>query len=86
MKRSYEKPMLNASMNGTLEGVYAYGTFAGISPATKGCGNEQPPEGGSKNQGCGKQRHGHWENVTVDVYLFGIIYLYSYEKSVWVWD
>lgn len=24
MKRSYVKPELNASMNGTLEGVYAY--------------------------------------------------------------
>ena len=62
MKRSYEKPMLNASMNGTLEGVYAYGTFAGISPATKGCGNEQPPEGGSKNQGCGNHEDNSCNN------------------------
>ncbi len=28
MKKSYVKPVLNASMEGTLEGVYAYGQAA----------------------------------------------------------
>ena len=83
MKRSYEKPMLNASMNGTLEGVYAYGTFAGISPATKGC---QPHKDESKNPGCGNRSY-HYEYITrTEFHWFPVPGFYKVTRRVLVWD
>ena len=44
MKRSYVKPELNASMNGTLEGVYAYAcgpTWVPYQPDCKTSSNKE---------------------------------------------
>lgn len=45
MKKKYEKPVLNASMEGTLEGVYAYGVMGATT-----CG-QQRSDSGSSNGG-----------------------------------
>ncbi len=65
MKKKYEKPVLNASMEGTLEGVYAYGVFGatGLQVACKKSGN-----GGNNGNGgtvpashvTPAQANGHW--------------------------
>ncbi len=46
MKKNYEKPVLNASMTGTLEGVYAaYGTTCSTTDqiSSTASGNDEEP-------------------------------------------
>ena len=54
MKKSYVKPELNASMNGTLEGVYAYAcALCGPTPqpnSTTSSNNELPQD--EPDYGC----------------------------------
>lgn len=51
MKKSYVKPVLNSSMEGTLEGVYAYGQAGCIwrNPCYDPCKPSQPEKKSSNN-------------------------------------
>ena len=76
MRKNYEKPVLNASMTGTLEGVYAYAsTINCVQPSMKSSGND----GG--NGGSGSHRHGHYEKRREWWDFLG-----WFEWNEWVWD
>ncbi|WP_408071375.1 hypothetical protein [Butyrivibrio sp. JL13D10] len=51
MKKSYVKPVLNSSMEGTLEGVYAYGNVMAGTYGLQCTKKTSKNEGGEKH-GC----------------------------------
>ena len=60
MRKNYEKPVLNASMTGTLEGVYAYGNNLNFGqPSKKSSGNDGGNDGGN---GGKVKKSDHWYN------------------------